>query len=85
MTNLDRLQRVQDRLHESQQRYRLLSRRLLEQEEQVRGSLARELHVQLGQSLAAASARFAAVKGDLTARAGARIPERMRIIEKMIG
>ena len=51
LTNLEQLQRAQDDLRASQERYRSLSRRLLDQQEQERASLARELHDQLGQSL----------------------------------
>jgi signal transduction histidine kinase len=84
MTNLERLQQSQDSLRASQERYRSLSRRLLEQQEQERGSLARELHDQLGQSLVAVSLNLEAIKGELSPASSARVPESMRAIEKMI-
>jgi signal transduction histidine kinase len=84
MTNLERLQQSQDSLRASQERYRSLSRRLLEQQEHERGVLARELHDQLGQSLVAISLSLDAIKGELSPASRARVPESMRVIEKMI-
>jgi signal transduction histidine kinase len=82
--NLDRLQAAQDSLLASQERYRTLSRRLLEQQEQERAALARELHDQLGQSLVAIALNLELMKGDLPPASRARVPESMRAIEKMI-
>jgi signal transduction histidine kinase len=84
MTNLERLQQSQDSLRASQERYRSLSRRLLERQEHERGALARELHDQLGQSLVAVSLNLEAIKGELPPAASARVPESLRAIEKMI-
>jgi signal transduction histidine kinase len=84
MTNLERLQEAQDSLQESQERYRALARRLLEQQEQERASLARELHDQLGGSLTAVSLNLAAIKGELSPASRARIPESLAAIKKMI-
>ena len=84
MTNLERLQQSQDSLRASQERYRSLSRRLLEQQEHERAVLARELHDQLGQSLVAVSLHLDAIKGELSPASRARVPESMRVIEKMI-
>jgi signal transduction histidine kinase len=84
MTNLERLQQAQDGLQASQDRYRELSHRLLEQQEHERGALARELHDQLGQSLVAISLNLQAIKGELSPAAAARLPETTRIIEDMI-
>jgi signal transduction histidine kinase len=84
MTNLERLQESQDSLRASQERYRSLSRRLLEQQEHERGILARELHDQLGQSLVAISLNLDAIKGELSPASRARVPESMQVIEKMI-
>jgi signal transduction histidine kinase len=84
MTNLERLQQAQDSLQESQERYRALSRRLLEQQEQERASLARELHDQLGQSLLAVSLNLDAIKGELPPALSARVPETRQAIKKMI-
>jgi signal transduction histidine kinase len=84
MTNLERLQQSQDSLRASQERYRSLSRRLLEQQEHERAVLARELHDQLGQSLVALSMNLGAIKGELSPASRARVPESMRVIEKMI-
>src|SRR6202158_6016103 len=84
MTNLEILQLSQDSLRESQERYRSLSRRLLEQQDHERGALARELHDQLGQSLVAVSLNLEAIKGELSPAASARVPESIRAIEKMI-
>lgn len=84
MTNLEHLQQSQDSLRASQERYHSLSRRLLEQQEHERGALARELHDQLGQSLVAVSLNLQAIKGELSPASSARVPESMRVIEKMI-
>jgi signal transduction histidine kinase len=84
MKNLEQLQQAQDSLQASQERYRALSRRLLEQQEHERASLARELHDQLGQSLVAVSLNLSAIKGELSPASSARVPESMRAIEKMI-
>jgi len=84
MTNLERLQQSQDGLRASQERYRSLSRRLLEQQEHERGALARELHDQLGQSLVAVSLNLEAIKGELSPAARARVSESIRAIEEMI-
>jgi signal transduction histidine kinase len=84
MTNLEQLQQAQDNLQASQERYRALSRRLLEQQEHERASLARELHDQLGQSLVAVALNLEAIKGDLSPAASARIPESKQAIKKMI-
>jgi hypothetical protein len=84
MTNLEQLQQARDSLQASQERYRALSRRLLEQQEHERASLARELHDQLGQSLVAVSLNLDAIKGELSPASRARIPESLRAIEEMI-
>ena len=84
MTNLEQLQQAQDSLRASQERYRSLSRRLLEQQEHERAALARELHDQLGQSLVAVSLNLEAIKGELSPASSARVPESMRAIKKMI-
>src|SRR5260221_10607429 len=84
MTNLEQLQQSEDSLRASQERYRSLSRRLLEQQEHERAALARELHDQLGQSLVAVSLNLEAIKGELSPASSARVPESMRAIEKMI-
>jgi signal transduction histidine kinase len=84
MTNLEHLQRSQDSLRASQERYRSLSRRLLEQQEHERRALARELHDQLGQSLFAVSLNLEVIKGELPPASSERVPESMRAIEKMI-
>ena len=84
MTNLEQLQQAQDSLRASQERYRSLSRRLLEQQEHDRGALARELHDQLGQSLVAISMNLHAIEGELSNPARARVPESRQMIKKMI-
>ena len=84
MTNLELLQQSQDSLRASQERYRLLSRRPLEQQEHERGVLARELHDQLGQSLVAISLNLEAIKGELSPASRERVPESMRMIKNMI-
>jgi signal transduction histidine kinase len=84
MTNLEQLQQAQDSLQASQERYRALSRRLLEQQEHERASLARELHDQLGQSLVAVALNLEAIKGELSPASSARVPESKRAIKKMI-
>jgi signal transduction histidine kinase len=84
MTNLEQLQVAQDSLRESQERYRSLSRRLLEQQEHDRGVLARELHDQLGQSLIAIFMNLQAIKAELSPASRARVPESMQIIKTML-
>jgi signal transduction histidine kinase len=84
MTNLEQLQQAQDSLQASQERYRALSRRLLEQQEHERASLARELHDQIGQSLFALLLNLDAIKGELSPASSARVPQSKRAIRKMI-
>ena len=84
MTNLEHLQKAEDNLRASQERYRLLSRRLLKQQEHERGALARELHDQLGQSLVGVALNLEAIKRELSPDSSARVPESMRAIDKMI-
>jgi signal transduction histidine kinase len=84
MTNLEKLQQSQDNLRASQERYRSLTRRLLEQQERERGELARELHDQLGQSLVAIALNLEAIEGELSPSSRARVPESTQIIRKMI-
>jgi signal transduction histidine kinase len=85
MTNLERLQQLEDSLRASQERYRSLSRRLLEQQEHERSALARELHDQLGQSLVAILFNLKAIDGELSPASRARVPESVQIIKQMIG
>jgi signal transduction histidine kinase len=85
MRNLERLQRAHDDLRASQERYRSLSRRLLEIQERERGTLARELHDQLGQSLVAVLLNLTVIKDELSSAARARVPESVRLIKEMIG
>jgi len=84
MTNLEHLQQSQDSLRASQERYRSLSHRLLEQQERERAALARELHDQLGQSLVAVSLNLEVIKHELSPASSARVPESMRAIKEMI-
>src|SRR3984893_14402786 len=84
MTNLEQLQQSQESLLASQERYRSLSRRLLEQQEHERGALARELHDQMGQSLTAILLELQAIKGELSPASRARVPESVRMIKTMI-
>ena len=84
MTNLEQLQQSEDSLRASQERYRSLSRRLLEQQEHERAALARELHDQLGQSLVAISLNLQAIEDELSPSSRARVPESTQIIKKMI-
>jgi signal transduction histidine kinase len=84
MTNLEQLQKSQDSLRASQERYRSLTHHLLEQQEQERAALARELHDQLGQSLYAVYLNLEAIKGELSPASSARVPESMEAIEKMM-
>jgi signal transduction histidine kinase len=84
MTNLEHLQQSQDSLRASQERYRSLSHRLLEQQERERAALARELHDQLGQSLVAVSLNLEVIKDELSPASSARVPESMRVIREMI-
>jgi signal transduction histidine kinase len=84
MTNLERLQQSQDSLRASQERYRELSRRLIEQQEQERAALARELHDQFGQSLFVLSLNLEAIEGELSTQSRAPMPESTRIVKQMI-
>jgi signal transduction histidine kinase len=84
MRNLEQLQEAQDSLRASQERYRSLTRRLIEQQEDERAALARELHDQLGQSLVAVSLNLELMKSELPPAASARVPESLRVIQQMI-
>jgi len=84
MTNLEHLQRSQDSLRASQERYRTLSRRLIEHQEHERRVLARELHDQLGQSLVAILLNLQGIENELSPRSRARVPESTQIIKQMI-
>jgi len=84
ITNLENLLQAQDAVRASEDRYRALSRHLLELQEQERGSLARELHDQLGQSLVRVSQTLDALKDDVSPDARARVPETMQIIDQML-
>jgi signal transduction histidine kinase len=84
ITNMERLQQSQDSLRASQERYRSLSRRLIEQQEHERAALARELHDQLGQSLVALSLNLELMKGELSPASSGRVAESKQAIEKMI-
>jgi signal transduction histidine kinase len=84
ITNLEQLQQAQDSLRASQERYRSLSRRLLEQQEQERTALARELHDQLGQSLVVLSLNLEGIKGELSPASGQRIPESIQAVKTMM-
>jgi signal transduction histidine kinase len=84
MTNLEQLQQAQDNLQALQERYRALSRRLLEQQERERASLARELHDHLGQSLSVVSLNLHAIEGELSPASSPRVPESLQAIKKMI-
>jgi signal transduction histidine kinase len=53
LDNMSHLQRTEDALRDSEQRYRILAQHLLEVQEVERRSLALELHDQLGQLLTA--------------------------------
>jgi signal transduction histidine kinase len=53
LENIAHLQDAEDTLQGSEERYRMLSGRMLEVQERERQSLARELHDQIGQDLAA--------------------------------
>jgi signal transduction histidine kinase len=84
LTNLDQLHQSQVTLRASQDRYRSLSRRLIEQQEQERGALARELHDQLGQSLVAVALNLHAIESELSPTTRARVPESTLILKKAI-
>ena len=84
MTNLERLQESEDSLRAAQERYRALSRRLLEQQEQERSALSRELHDQLGQSLFAVSLNLEAIQSELSPASRTSVPESIRVIRQMI-
>ena len=84
MTNLEKLQQAQESLLASQERYRALSHRLLEQQERERASLARELHDQLGQSLLALALDLKAIRSELSPASSARVPKSVRAIKAMI-
>jgi signal transduction histidine kinase len=84
MSNLERLHQTEDSLRVSQERYRSLARRLLEQQERERGALARELHDQVGQSLSGILLELQAIKGELSPASRARVPESVRMIKTMM-
>lgn len=84
VTHLEQLQQAEDDVRASQERYRALSRRLLEMQESERSTLARELHDQFGQSLVGISLILDGIKDELSPASRARIPESMRAIQQML-
>jgi signal transduction histidine kinase len=75
LDSISHLQRAEDALRESEQRYRILSQQLLEVQEGERRSLALELHDQLGQILTA-------IRLALRSRRKGRIAEALGLVDQ---
>ena len=75
-------QRAEEDLRDSVARLQVLSRRVVEVQEEERRHLARELHDEIGQVLSAISVNLHAVKGVCDAAAGPRIEESIHIVDQ---
>jgi signal transduction histidine kinase len=88
LENIGHLQEAEDTLQQSEERYRMLSGRMLEVQERERQSLARELHDQIGQDLAAIQIALQAIRDRVpSAKVAAKLDEGLgtvgRTIEKV--
>jgi signal transduction histidine kinase len=74
--------RTEEALHASAARLKLVSRRMVDVQEQERGQLARELHDEIGQVLSAISVNLHSVKSVCDAAALSRIDESIDIVDR---
>jgi PAS domain S-box-containing protein len=80
--------RVEQELHESRERLQILSRRLVEVQEDERRAIARELHDRVGQTLAALNINLIIMNGQLMEdskqRIGSRLDDSMHLVAEAI-
>ena len=80
--------RVEQELHESREHLQILSRRLVEVQEEERRAIARELHDRVGQTLAALNINLMIMNGQLLEdskqRIGSRMSDTMRLVAEAI-
>lgn len=80
--------RVEQELHESRKRLQILSRRLVEVQEEERRAIARELHDRVGQTLAALNINLIIMNGQLLEdskqRIGSRLEDSMHLVAEAI-
>lgn len=79
---------VEQELHESHERLRVLSRRLIEVQEDERRAIARELHDRVGQTLAALNINLIIMNGqileDSKQRIGSRLEDSLHLVAEAI-
>ena len=80
--------RVEQELHESREHLQILSRRLVEVQEEERRAIARELHDRVGQTLAALNINLMIMNGqileDSKERIGSRMSDSMHLVAEAI-
>jgi PAS domain S-box-containing protein len=80
--------RVEQELHESREHLQILSRRLVEVQEEERRAIARELHDRVGQTLAALNINLMIMNGQLLEdskqRVGTRLDDSMHLVAEAI-
>ncbi|HET9591190.1 MAG TPA: PAS domain S-box protein [Anaerolineales bacterium] len=80
--------RVERELHESRERLQILSRRLVEVQEDERRAIARELHDRVGQTLAALNINLIIMNGQLSADSkelvGSRMDDSLKLVAETI-
>jgi PAS domain S-box-containing protein len=80
--------RVEQELHESRERLQILSRRLVEVQEDERRAIARELHDRVGQTLAALNINLIIMSGQLLEdskqRIGSRLDDSLHLVAETI-
>jgi PAS domain S-box-containing protein len=81
MKDITRRKRAEEALRDSAERLQVLSRRVVEVQEQERRHIARELHDEIGQVLSAISVNLHTVKAVCDTAARSRIDESINIID----
>lgn len=80
---------VEDELHKSRERLRILSRRLVEVQEDERHAIARELHDRVGQNLAALNLNLNILRSQLSVEAlqviGTRLSDSVALVNQILG
>jgi len=80
--------KAEDTLHKNRERLRILSRRLVEVQEEERRALARELHDRVGQNLAALNLNLNILRGQLSTDAlqiiGSRLDDSVTLVNQIL-